>query len=67
MKDFQVFHYLVGVVLPYDLDTTGKEGKFVATVSLNKPPALLMAVVSYFRASHRRNGSTVRELVVDMF
>jgi ankyrin repeat domain-containing protein 50 len=55
-----------GGVLQYDLGKTIKDGKFIQTGSLNKPPVVLMTGVSKLRALHRRKGSAIREHVNSM-
>jgi nucleoside phosphorylase len=55
-----------GGVLQYDFGKTIKDGKFIQTGSLNKPPAVLMTGVSKLRALHLRKGSAIREHVNSM-
>jgi len=55
-----------GGVLQYDFGRTIKDGKFIQTGSLNKPPAVLMTGVSKLRALHLRKGSATREHVNSM-
>ena len=57
---------VTGGVLQYDFGKTIKDGKFVQTGSLNKPPTVLMTGVSKLRAFHRRKGNTIREHVNNM-
>jgi hypothetical protein len=53
----------IGGVLQYDFGRTIKDGKFIQTGSLSKPPTVLMTGVSKLRAQHQMKGSTIRELV----
>ena len=53
-------------MLQYDLGKTIKDGKFIQTGSLNKPPAVLMTGVAKLRALHLRRGSTIREHINTM-
>jgi len=55
-----------GGVLQYDFGKTVKDGKFIQTGSLNKPPTVLMTGVSNLRAQHLRKGSAIREHVDSM-
>ena len=55
-----------GGVLQYDFGKTVKDGKFIQTGSLNKPPAVLMTGVSKLQALHLRKGSAIREHVNSM-
>jgi ankyrin repeat domain-containing protein 50 len=55
-----------GGVLQYDFGKTMRDGKFIQTGSLNKPPAVLLTGVSKLRALHRRKGSAIREHVNNM-
>ncbi|KAN0080826.1 hypothetical protein V8E54_004030 [Elaphomyces granulatus] len=55
-----------GGVLQYDFGKTIRDGKFIQTGSLNKPPAVLLTGVSKLRALHLRKGSTIREHVNSM-
>jgi hypothetical protein len=50
---------ITGGVLQYDFGKTIKDGKFIQTGSLNKPPAVLMTAVSKLRALHMRKGSAI--------
>jgi ankyrin repeat domain-containing protein 50 len=52
-----------GGVLQYDFGKTIKDGKFIQTGSLSKPPTVLMTGVSKLRAQHRRKGNAIRDLV----
>ena len=54
-----------GGVLQYDIKAI-KDGKFIQTGSLNKPPAVLMTGVSKLRALYLRKGSAIREHVNSM-
>ena len=40
-------------MIQYDFGKTVKEGKFIQTSSLNKPPAIIMTALSKLRAKHR--------------
>jgi nucleoside phosphorylase len=53
-------------VLQYDFGKTIKDGKFIQTGSLNKPPAVLMTGVSKLRALHLRKGNVIRKHVNSM-
>ena len=55
-----------GGVLQYDFGKTVKDGKFIQTGSLNKPPTVLMTGVSKLRARHLRKGSAIQEHVDSM-
>jgi len=55
-----------GGVLQYDLGKTIKDGKFIQTGSLNKPPTVLMTGVSKLRARYLRKGNAIREHVDSM-
>ncbi|KAN0067053.1 Nucleoside phosphorylase domain containing protein [Elaphomyces granulatus] len=55
-----------GGVLQYDLGKTIKDGKFIQTGSLNKPPTVLMTGVSKLRAWHLRKGNAIRRHVDSM-
>ena len=57
---------ITGGVLQYDFGKTIKDGKFIQTGSLNKPPAALMTGVSKLRALHMRKGSAIRMHVNNM-
>ena len=57
---------ITGGVLQYDFGKTMRDGKFIQTGSLNKPPAVLLTGVSKLRALHRRKGSTIWEHVNNM-
>ncbi|KAN0070269.1 hypothetical protein V8E54_011850 [Elaphomyces granulatus] len=49
-----------GGVLQYDLGKTVRDGKFIQTGSLNKPPTVLMTGVSKLQARHLRKGNAIR-------
>jgi hypothetical protein len=53
-------------VLQYDFGKTVKDGKFIQTGSLNKPPTVLMAAVSKLRALHVRKGNVIQKHVNNM-
>jgi len=53
-------------VLQYDFGKTVKDGKFIQTGSLNKPPTVLMAGVSKLRALHVRKGNVIQKHVNSM-
>ena len=53
-------------MLQYDFGKTIKDGKFIQTGSLNKPPAVLMTGVSKLRALHLRKGNVIRKHVNSM-
>ena len=53
-------------MLQYDFGKTIKDGKFIQTGSLNKPPALLLTGVSKLRAIHLRKGSAIQMHVNSM-
>ncbi|KAN0072055.1 hypothetical protein V8E54_009784 [Elaphomyces granulatus] len=55
-----------GGVLQYDLGKTVRDGKFIQTGSLNKPPTVLMTGVSKLRAGHLRKGNAIRGHVDSM-
>ncbi|KAN0068811.1 hypothetical protein V8E54_012980 [Elaphomyces granulatus] len=55
-----------GGVLQYDLGKTIKDGKFIQTGSLNKPPTVLMTGVSKLQAWHLRKGNAIRGHVDSM-
>ena len=55
-----------GGVLQYDLGKTVRDGKFIQTGSLNKPPTVLMTGVSKLQARHLRKGNAIREHVDSM-
>jgi len=55
-----------GGVFQYDFGKTIKDGKFIQTGSLNKPPGVLMTGVSKLRALHLRNGSAISEHINNM-
>jgi hypothetical protein len=55
-----------GGVLQYDFGKTVKDGKFIQTGSLNKPPTVLMTGVSKLQAQHLRKGSAIRKHVDSM-
>ncbi|KAN0087259.1 hypothetical protein V8E54_000947 [Elaphomyces granulatus] len=55
-----------GGVLQYDLGKTIKDGKFIQTGSLNKPPTVLMTRVSRLRARHMMKGNAIRGHVDSM-
>jgi hypothetical protein len=55
-----------GGVLQYDLGKTIKDGKFIQTGCLNKPPTALMTGVSKLRARHLRKGNAIRQHVDSM-
>jgi hypothetical protein len=57
---------ITGGVLQYDFGKTIKDGKFIQTGSLNKPPAVLMTGVSKLQALHMRKGSAIRMHVNSM-
>jgi hypothetical protein len=56
----------LGGVLQYDLGKTIKDGKFIQTGSLNKPPTVLMTGVSKLQARHLRKGNAIRRHVDSM-
>jgi hypothetical protein len=53
-------------VLQYDFGKTVKDGKFIQTGSLNKPPAVLMTGVSKLRAFHVRKGNVIQKHIDGM-
>ncbi|KAN0073087.1 hypothetical protein V8E54_009201 [Elaphomyces granulatus] len=55
-----------GGVLQYDFGKTIKDGKFIQTGSLNKPPTVLMTGVSKLQARHLRKGNAIRGHVDSM-
>ncbi|KAN0087343.1 hypothetical protein V8E54_001031 [Elaphomyces granulatus] len=55
-----------GGVLQYDLGKTVRDGKFIQTGSLNKPPTVLMTGVSKLQARHLRKGNAIRGHVDSM-
>ncbi|KAN0072342.1 hypothetical protein V8E54_009271 [Elaphomyces granulatus] len=55
-----------GGVLQYDLGKTIKDGEFIQTGSLNKPPTVLMTGVSKLHAQHLRKGNAIRGHVDSM-
>jgi hypothetical protein len=55
-----------GGVLQYDFGKSIKDGQFIQTGSLNKPPAVLMTGVSKLRALHLRKGSAIQQKVNSM-
>jgi len=55
-----------GGVLQYDLGKTVRDGKFIQTGSLNKPPTVLMTGVSKLQARHLSKGNTIRGHVDSM-
>jgi hypothetical protein len=57
---------VTGGVLQYDFGKTVKDGKFIQTSRLNKPPAVLMTGVSKLGALHLRKGSAIQEHVSSM-
>ena len=52
--------------MQYDLGKTIKDGKFIQTGSLNKPPTVLMTGVSKLQARHLRKGNAIRGHVDSM-
>ena len=52
-----------GGVIQYDFGKAIKDGQFIQTGSLNKPPAVLMTGVSKLRALHLRKGSAIQQKV----
>ena len=55
-----------GGVLQYDFGKLIKDGKFIQTGSLNKPPAVLMTGVSKLQALHLRKGTAIQKHVNSM-
>ncbi|KAN0073570.1 hypothetical protein V8E54_008790, partial [Elaphomyces granulatus] len=55
-----------GGVLQYDLGKTVRDGKFIQTGSLNKPPTVLMTGVSKLQAWHLRKGNAIQGHVDSM-
>ncbi|KAN0076444.1 Pfs domain protein [Elaphomyces granulatus] len=55
-----------GGVLQYDLGKTVRDGKFIQTGSLNKPPTVLMTGVSKLQARHLRKGNAIRGYIDSM-
>ena len=55
-----------GGVLQYDIGKSIKDGQFIQTGSLNKPPAVLMTGVSKLRALHWRKRNAIQQQVNSM-
>ena len=53
-------------MLQYDFGKTVKDGKFIQTGCLNKPPAVVMTGVSKLRALHLRKGSAIQKHINSM-
>lgn len=54
---------VAGGVIQYDFGKTIKEGRFIHTGSLNKPPTILRTAVTKLRARIWRKGSQVQSFV----
>ena len=56
----------IGGVMQYDFGKTMKEGKFIKTRSLDKPPRAAMTAISKLRANHSIKGSVIGEYISKM-